>query len=376
LGYYALKLIEDFGADGVRFGMMSCSPAGGDLLFDDKLCQQGKEFCNKMWNGLRLVKGWEVADKPVHKDLALVNELANQWFKSKLSETIQGIEKNFEQYQAIGFFEQLMTMLHPVMPFVTEEIWHKLKTRKKGDDCINSSYPKVGKIDKGLVKDFEVVKDIISKIRDIRQKNNLKSFEPLKVFVQNSASATTFFKRKGVKALIAKMGVLESLVFTDKEPENTVNFIAGTEKYYVELNLEIDEAAELERITKELDYNKGFLISVEKKLSNERFVNNQKQADAKAKIAILEESLAKLGGTKTTVKKETKATIKKDKSKKTKENTTSKRKNSIDKTTKSSKEMDGKKIMSLSRRAVIYAKTAEDRKKRLLEKNKPTLARL
>ena len=419
----ALKLIEDFGADGVRFGMMSCSPAGGDLLFDDKLCQQGKEFCNKMWNALRLLKGWEVVDKPVSKDLALVNELARAWFNSKLSETLTGIEKNFEEYrlseavmdlynfmwgdffswylecikppygspidkktldQAIGFFEQLMTTLHPLMPFVTEEIWHQLKPREKGDDCINSSFPKAAKINKGLVKDFEVVKDIISKIREIRQKNNLKSFEPLKVFVQKSDSATSFFKRKGVNELLTKMGVLESLVFIDKEPENTVNFIAGTEKYYVELNLQIDEAAELERISKELAYNKGFLISVEKKLSNERFVNNaptavvdkerQKQADAKAKIAILEESLAKLGGA--SIKKEDrKSKVKKDivkQPKKAKENT-SKQKKSIDKPIKSSNDMADKKIMSLSRKAVIYAKTAEDKKKRLLDKNKPTL---
>jgi len=421
----ALKLIEDFGADGVRFGMMSCSPAGGDLLFDDKLCQQGKEFCNKMWNALRLVKSWEVVDKPVNKDLALLNELAGQWFKSKLSVTLKGIEKNFEQYrlseavmdlynfmwgdffswylecikppygspidkktldQAIGFFEQLMTSLHPLMPFVTEEIWHQLKTREKGEDCINSSYPKATRINNGLVKDFEIIKDVISKIRDIRQKNNLKSFEPLKLFVQKSDSSAAFFKRKGVKPLLSKMGALESLDFTDQEPENTVSFIAGTEKYYVELNLEIDVAAEIERITKELAYNKGFLISVEKKLSNERFVNNapaavvdkerQKQADATAKIAILEDSLAKLDTAKATTKKETSTNTTKDKTtKKAKENTTKKQKNSIDKTTKSSKEMDGKKIMSLSRKAVIYAKTAEDRKKRLLEKNKPTLAK-
>ncbi len=339
----ALGLIEDYGADGVRFGMMSCSPAGGDLLFDKKLCEQGAAFCTKMWNALKLIKGWEVADKAVSPDLEKVNALAAKWMEQRLSNILTDIESNFKTYrlsevtmdlykfifgdfcgwyleiikppygspidkatynQAINFFETLMTVLHPIMPFVTEEIWHQLKDRKHGEDCMMSQYPKAGKVDAAFLKNFETVKDTITKIREIRQKNQLKSYEPLKAFVQESASAKGFFDIDGMKELLQKMAALESLDFTKAEPENTVNFISGTEKFYVELNLTIDVAAEKERISKELDYMKGFLVSVDKKLSNERFVNNapakvvenerNKQADAVAKIAILEESLAKL----------------------------------------------------------------------------------
>ncbi len=265
----ALKLIEDFGADGVRFGMMSCAPAGGDLLFDKKLCEQGRNFCNKMWNALRLIKGWEVAEKAVSEDLIWVNRLAGEWFEQKLSETVESLESNFKEYrlsevvmdlynfmwgdffswylemikppygspidrptynQAIGFYEQLMIILHPVMPFVTEEIWHQLRERKQGEDCIIQQYPKAGLVEKPFLKKMETVKEIISKIREIRQKNNLKNFDPLKLFVRDIKSAKAFFEQKGVKELIQKMAVLESLEFTKEEPANTVSFIAGTGK--------------------------------------------------------------------------------------------------------------------------------------------------
>ena len=339
----ALKLLKDYGADGVRFGMMSCSPAGGDLLFDKKLCEQGSAFCNKMWNALRLIKGWEIAEEPVKADLGKVNALAAKWLNQRLSVILTEAESNFKEYrlsevtmdlynfiwgdffswyleiikppygspidrttynQAIDFFEQLMIILHPIMPFVTEEIWHQLKDRKDGEDCIVSQYPKPDTFDKNFLKRFETAKDTIGKIREIRQKNQLKSYEPLKAFVQDSTSAADFFSITGMQELLQKMAALESLTFTKEEPENTVNFISGTEKFYVELNLTIDVEAEKERIGKELDYMKGFLVSVNKKLGNERFVNNapakvvenerRKLADATAKIAILEESLAKL----------------------------------------------------------------------------------
>lgn len=340
----ALGLIEDYGADGVRYGVMASSPAGGDLLFDKKLCADGSAFCNKMWNALRLIKGWEIAEQPVSADLAKVNALAAKWVEQKMSELLKEIDSNFQEYrlseaimdirnfiwndffswyleiikppygspidqktynQAIDFFEQLMTILHPFMPFVTEEIWHQLKDRKEGEDCMMSQYPKAGAVDAGFLKDFDTIKDTITKVREIRQKNNLKSYEPLKMFVQSSKSATAFFETVGMKETLQKMAALESIDFTDTEPENTVNFLSGTEKFYLELNLTIDVAAEKERIAKELDYMQGFLKSVDKKLSNERFVNNapakvvenerNKQADAVSKIAILEESLAKLG---------------------------------------------------------------------------------
>jgi len=176
--------------------------------------------------------------------------------------------------QAIGYFEQLMIILHPVMPFVTEEIWHQLKERKEGEDCINSQYPKADRVNEQLIKDFEILKDVVSKIRDIRQKNNLKKSEPLQASIQQSESATAFYELIGAKELVQKLALLESLEVEKEEPANTVNFIAGTQKYYVVLNLEIDESAERARLEKELAYNKGFLLSVDKKLGNERFVNN------------------------------------------------------------------------------------------------------
>ncbi len=413
----ALKLIEKFGADGVRFGMMSCSPAGGDLLFDDKLCEQGSQFCNKMWNALRLVKGWEVAEKPVQKELAIINQLANNWLESKFSETITNLEGNFNEYrlseavmelynfmwgdffswyleivkppygspidkqtlnQVIGFYERLMSALHPLMPFVTEEIWHQLRDRKEGEDCMMSKYPVAGKVDKDLLKSFEGLKDIISKVREIRQKNNLKKSESLQLFVQESKSATAFFKLKGAKELLEKIAVLDSLTFVKEEPANTVSFISGTEKYYVQLNLEIDEAAEKEKFEKELAYNKGFLESVNKKLSNERFVNNapaavvekekQKQADALAKIQILEESLAKLN-TSSEVAEKKKDELPAKKVEKTNPNKREKSQNSND------TKMSSDKITSLKRKAIIFAKTAEDRKKRLKGKANITLAK-
>jgi len=245
----ALKLIEDYGADGVRYGMMSCSPAGGDLLFDTKLCEDGAAFCNKMWNALRLIKGWEIADEPVNVDLARINELAAKWVEQKMSELLKEIDSNFQEYrlseaimdvrnfiwndffslyleiikppygspidrktynQAIDFFEQSMTILHPFMPFVTEEIWHQLKDRKDGEDCMMSQYPKAGAVDAGFLKDFDTIKDTITKVREIRQKNNLKSYEPLKMFVQSSKSATAFFETVGMKETLQKMAALKA----------------------------------------------------------------------------------------------------------------------------------------------------------------------
>lgn len=340
----ALKLIEDYGADGVRFGMMSCSPAGGDLLFDKKLCEQGAAFCNKMWNALRLIKGWEVVEKPVNKDLATINQLAGGWFKQRFSTILSELERNFSEYRlsevvmdlynfiwgdffswyleiikppygspidrntletAINFFEQLMVTLHPIMPFVTEEIWHQLKERKEGEDCIAATYPKPELIDADFLKSFEILQDIIGKVREIRQKNNLKSYEPLKMYIQESPTAINFYESAGFKELLKKMAALELLEFTTEEPDNAVNFLAGTEKYYIEINKVIDIEEEKARIEKELGYMKGFLVSVNKKLQNERFVNNapakvvenerKKFKDATAKIAILEESLASLG---------------------------------------------------------------------------------
>jgi valyl-tRNA synthetase len=337
----ALQLIEDFGADGVRFGMLASSPAGGDLLFDEKLCEQGRNFCNKMWNALRLVKGWEV-EQGYHSE---VENLSAAWFEGKMSMVLTDIEENFKQFRLsealMGLynfiwddycswylemikpeygkpidrvtlqkteviFRRLMAMLHPFMPFITEEIWQQLDGKNtEGADLCVSTYPKATEFDAELIKKVEAAKDIISKIREIRNNKGLKQREPLVVKYQASETAKNLLDTDGIRSLIKKLSVLESLQTTDTDVPNAVSFVSGTDKFYVVLNQEINVEEEREKITKELVYQQGFLKSVSAKLSNERFVANakpeivaseqQKQADALARIKILEESLAGLG---------------------------------------------------------------------------------
>lgn len=348
----ALALIENYGADGVRYGMLSCAAAGNDIVFDapmdpktkkalneSKLCETGRNFCNKMWNALRLVKGWEVVDK----EQDTVNLLAINWIEDKLNKVLIETEANFDQYRlsdvlitlrgfiwddfcswylemikpnygdpidgttldkTVAIFEKLMTILHPFMPFVTEEIWQQLKERQEGDDCVISQYPEAGEFDKELISKVEKAKDVTTKIREIRQKNGVKNADKMTLFVENSEGAKTLFALDGIKEMISKMAGLSAVNFTDTEPENAVNFVSGTEKYFVPVEKKIDKEAEREKLEKELKHAKGFVFGIEKKLSNERFVNNappavvekerQKMADGKERIRILEESLASL----------------------------------------------------------------------------------
>jgi len=339
----ALKLIEDYGADGVRFGMLSCSPAGGDLLFDEKLCEQGSKFCNKMWNAMLLVKGWTISDSAANGETAAINKLASDWFENKLNKSLADLEEKFKSYRlsealielyrllwndffnlylevlkpvyggsidkasyekAIGFYEKMMTVLHPFMPFVTEEIWHQLRERNDGEDCVISEYPSTQSFDNELIEGFEKVKDVISKVRDLRIKNNISLKESLPLFVEESGRAKDLYNIDGLDVLVCKMANLSSFKFTDIEVEGSVSFLSGTENYYIELNLEINIEAERERLSKELNYARGFIIPIKKKLSNERFVSGapavvvekekKKLSDGEEKIKILEESLAKL----------------------------------------------------------------------------------
>ncbi len=354
----ALELIENYGADGVRFGMLLSGSAGNDIIFDapfdpvtkevldeSKLCEQGRNFCNKMWNALRLIKGWETADL----EQSEVNALAVKWIKDKFDQTLASVESNFAQYRlgdvlmglyqviwddfcswyleiikpsyvsegvsepldrktyeaTIEVFEKMMSALHPFMPFVTEEIWHQLRKRREGNDCIVTSYPTAGRVDKDLIIKVEKAKDAITKIRDARSGKGVSPKEPLKLSVQNTSSAQDMYALHGLAGLLQKMGNLSELTLIDQEPSNAMAFISGTEKYFLEMDIQIDLEAERERLTKELEYNKGFVASVEKKLSNERFVSGapsqvvdnerKKLADGVEKIRILEEALGKLG---------------------------------------------------------------------------------
>ncbi len=336
----ALKLIEEFGADGVRFGMLSCSPAGGDLLFDDKLCLQGKNFCNKMWNATKLIKGWEI-------DESLTTPIGNfeaaQWFESRKNQVLVEVQANMSEYRlsealitiysfiwndffssfleyikpeyqkpidkysvekAISFYSEICTILHPFMPFITEELWHVLQERKEGEDCMMSRYPKVGDMDQSLLADFDMLKDATAKIRDVRNKNQLKPKDPLKVQAKESDETLKFLERRGAVDLLKKMAFLESFELTNDDPEDTVSFISGKSAFHVFVEKEINIEEELEKAKADLKHQEGFVTGVEKKLSNERFVNNapaavvekehKKLADGKARIEQLKTLIAKL----------------------------------------------------------------------------------
>jgi len=350
----ALALIDIYGADGVRFGMLSSSAAGNDIIFDapfdpethailnqSKLCEQGRNFCNKMWNALRLIKGWPVTDTepdPVHR-------LAVQWMEQRVSQEVAALHELFGQYRlsealmnlykliwddfcswylemikpdygqpidrptleaTLRLFEQLMTLLHPYMPFVTEEIWHQLRERQPGDDCIVSAWPQAAATDERFLQQVELAKQAVSNVRDVRNKYGLKMKEHLDVFLQPGEQADALLQLDGLPAMMRKMANLSALeIEKAEELENPVSFLAGTQKFFVILDQAIDVEEERQKLNKELERYRGFVASVEKKLNNERFVQNapapvvekerKKLADGQSKIKNLEEALAQLG---------------------------------------------------------------------------------
>jgi valyl-tRNA synthetase len=339
----ALQLLEDYGADGVRYGLMSSAAAGGDILFDDKLCENGRNFCNKLWNALRLVKGWQISETAANDDIRKKNELAIQWLNEKFNSVLGNIESDFEQFRlseallslygfiwddfcawylemikpayeqpidrntyeaTLDVFSRMMVVLHPFMPFITEELWHQLKTRTAGDDCCQQRWPKTTVPDHTLIMKVEAAKEVITNIRDVRNQNQIKPRDPLTVVVQDSESTQVLFSQTGVREMMMKLANLDSLTLSEQEPNNSKTFISGTEKYFVVLQQQIDVVAERTKLNTELEYQRGFVRSVEAKLSNERFVSGapaavveserKKLADGIARIAILEESIAKL----------------------------------------------------------------------------------
>ena len=355
----ALTLIDKYGADGVRFGMLRSSSAGSDIIFDapfadekkktevldeSELCELGMKFCNKLWNGMRMLKSLEIAEEPVNEKASKINQLAGDWLGNKLNQLLESLEESYKTYrlsealtnlynfmwndfsnnylemikpvygnpidrktrdQALEFFEKLMTILHPFMPFVTEEIWHQLKERSDGEDCVVSTYPKAQKFNKQLIEEVDAVIDVISKIRFNRVDKGMKPKEPLKLFVQKTDKAEALFNQKGMQEVVSHLAHVSEFHFTEQEEiEDTIAFVSDTEKYFLEVNIEIDIAAEKDRIVKELDRMKGFVFSTQKKLSNDRFVQNaptevvdkerKKLKDGETRIKILEESLSKL----------------------------------------------------------------------------------
>ena len=331
----ALKLIEDYGADGVRVGLLLSAPAGNDLMFDEDLCQQGKSFINKIWNAFRLIKGWEVdaaIDQPEASKVGL------QWYEERFKQTTAEIEDHFSKYRisdalmatyklvwddfcswlleivkpgfgepidkvtfdaVIHALENNLRILHPFIPFASEEIWQNITERSPEEALIVNNWPKAGAIDEKLIQDFDLATQVISGVRAIRKEKNISFKEELEVFVRNTENFSTTFN-----TIITKLGNLSKLEETTATMEGALSYRVKANEYFIPMTGLVDIDAEIEKIKDELAYTQGFLKSVDKKLSNERFVNNapdnvvasekQKQADAKAKIEALENRLAAL----------------------------------------------------------------------------------
>ncbi len=331
-----LDLIAKFGADGVRVGMLLCSPAGNDLLYDDSLPEQGRNFANKIWNAFRLVKGWKVdphisqppapAAAAIWMDEALKKATAESdtnFRKFRISEALmivyrlfwdefsgwylEAVKPEFEKpvdsityKNTIAFFDRLLRLLHPFMPFITEEIWQKLEPREDGESIMISQIPHTRKYDHSKVERFETAKQIISSVRSIRKQKDIPLKEKLVLFIR----ADEPLYHKEFLPVVLKLCNLEEVRFTDRRGEDSVSFMVDTCEYYIPLSGKIDTEAEAAKIATELDYLRGFLVSVMKKLDNRNFVQNapanvldterKKKSDAESKIKLLEERLKEL----------------------------------------------------------------------------------
>ena len=328
-----LELIDRYGADGVRMGMMLAAPAGNDILFDEALCEQGRNFNNKIWNAFRLVKGWQVADmeQPEYA------RLATGWFEAMLAKTAEEVNDLFGKYRlsealmavyklfwdefsswylemvkpaygqpidrttfdkTLGFFETLLKLLHPFMPFITEELWQHIYDRKPGESIMTQTLDEAPAYDKALVDSFENVKEVISGVRTIRLQKNIAQKEALTLESVGESPACAF------NAVITKLCNLSEIKTVGTKPEGAAAFMVGTTEYAVPLGNLINVEEELKKLEADLKYQEGFLQSVLKKLGNEKFVSKapanviemerKKQADAETKIAALKESIAAL----------------------------------------------------------------------------------
>ena len=335
----ALNLIDNYGADGVRFGMLSCSPAGGDLLFEEKLCEQGRNFSNKLWNALRLIKGWKIDPS---LELSEGQKYAVAWMNQVCNRTALELESDFEQFRlseglirlysfawsdfcswylesikpedgrigqslyesTILLFEKICMLLHPYMPFLTEEIWHQLRERHQGEELIIRQLFSSNVPDNDVIESYNMLKDVTSSVRDIRNKNQVKRNERLILLMKESEKTRALNANKGWCHNLKTLGLISSISLVESEPSNSVSFISGTEKFYLEMNQQIDQETELLRLKNELDYAEGFVASVSRKLDNQRFVENapevvvekerQKLADGLERIRIIKESIDNL----------------------------------------------------------------------------------
>lgn len=327
-----IKLMEEYGADGVRVGMLLTSPAGNDLPFDEVLCEQGRNFSNKIWNALRLVKGWNIEEK----EQASAAKAGIKWMHARINQTLEQIDDNYSKYrlsdalmgtykliwddfcsnyleiikppygeaidsstyeETMNIFEKLMKILHPFMPFLTEEVWHTLREREEGEDIIIAKMPVVEPYDSAVINEFNISSEVINQIRKVRKEKNIPLKESMKLFFTAEGLNDGEFA-----PIITKLGNIDTFGKVESKPEASISFMVNAQEYFIPLSENIDVEAEIAKLEEDLKYQTGFLKSVEKKLSNDRFVNNapakvvemekKKLADAEDKIQKIKEMLA------------------------------------------------------------------------------------
>ncbi len=325
-----LDLIATYGADGVRMGMMLSAPAGNDIMFDDKLCEQGRNFCNKIWNAFRLLQGWEVDENAQPSE---VGRMAVEWFEARLNATVAEVEDLFGKFRlnealmavyrlfwdefsswylemvkpAYGspidratmdatrnYFDQLLRLLHPFMPFITEELWQHLDTRAEGASVMYAAMPEAREANENLLQMIELAKEVISGVRAARAKKNIPPKEALSLNVLGEIPAA-------IEPLVKKLANVDAITLNAEKDSTAASFMIGTLEFNVPLASSIDVEAEVARLEKDIQYLEGFKISIEKKLSNERFVNNAPAAVVDGERKKLADTISKLEANRATL---------------------------------------------------------------------------
>ena len=332
-----IELMKKYSADGVRVGMLLCSPAGNDLLFDESLTEQGRNFSNKIWNAFRLIQGWKVDNslaQPSHAALAV------DWFEARINSVMKKVEDQYTRYRisdalmsvyrlfwdefsswylelvkppfsaamdrethqrTLAFLDRLLHLLHPFMPFITEEIWQLMTERGKGESLMISSMPRATKYDRELLRQFDAIKEVVTTIRNIRKEKNLPHREEMMLMVRTQEGGK---HPQQLEPVLIKLATLQGVDHISEDPQGAVSFIVNNAEYFLPVGGQVDVAEEIGRLEAELDYTRGFLKSVQKKLENERFVQHapppvvekerQKLADAESKIRVLTAQIEKL----------------------------------------------------------------------------------
>lgn len=334
-----IKLIEQYGADGIRSGVLFTSPAGNDLPFDESLCEQGRNFSNKIWNATRLVTGWKVDENKPQPDYSKV---ACEWLRSKIDMSLIHIDELFNEYRisealmatykliwddfcswyleiikppygelmdkttyqnAVDFLEELMQILHPFMPFVTEEVWHNIKPRGENESIMVTRMPEATSYNASILSQFEFAAEVIAAIRTQRVEKNIKPKQPITLYIKKNNNEV---KDETFDSVVSKLTNIEKIEYVSEKVDGALSFIVRSTEFYIPIPSSIDVAAELDKLQKELEYAQGFLKAVEKKLNNERFVSSapekvvamerKKKEDATNKIAVIEEQIRNLKG--------------------------------------------------------------------------------